>query len=222
MPSCEWLQHDQRNNRRSIADAIDVLPSDGAWTGEIRVGGLRLPSQEVVGQVAVLAENAAAGLTSIVSLPACKKFRARRHGSQESEKFDIFRLDGAAVDDSGHVELVDGTRLRAVEVIPAPLPDNVTDLDWLIVHHTIDLIQAQQECYRSLIPELPPVLDCSKLPALSGKIRIPELKVIQGHIADREPALANLSEQQIANTLRKFGIRIPRTRPRRAGATPTP
>lgn len=41
MPSYEWLQPDERNKRRSIADATDLLPSDGAWRGEIRVGGLR-------------------------------------------------------------------------------------------------------------------------------------------------------------------------------------
>src|SRR5689334_6732772 len=137
MPSYEWLQPDERNKRRSIADATDLLPSDGAWRGEIRVGGLQLPSREVVGQVAVFAKNAVAGSISIVTLPTCKKSRGRREGSQELEEFDSFRLNGAIVDGSGTVELVDGTRLRAVEVVPALLPYNVTDLDWRILHYTI-------------------------------------------------------------------------------------
>ncbi|UPJ74512.1 hypothetical protein [Bradyrhizobium sp. 187] len=119
MPSYEWLQPGERNKRRSIADATDLLPSDGARKGEIRVVGLQLRSREVVGQVAVFAKNAVAGSISIVTLPTCKKCRGRREGSQEVEEFDIFRLDGAIVDGSGTVELVDGTRLRAVELVPA-------------------------------------------------------------------------------------------------------
>lgn len=212
MPRYEELQSDERTKRRSIADAINLLPSDGAWRGQIRVGGLQLPSQDVVGLIAVYAENAAADTILIVTLPSAKQFRARPEGSQELGTFDIFRLDGAIVDGRGTVELVDRTRVRAVEVVPALLPYNVTDLDWLILHHTIALMKAEQECYTYPIcfADRRDALDCSTLRNLSG--RIPLLKQIQGDIADQEPALKDLSEQKIADTLCKFGIRTPRRR----------
>lgn len=222
MPRYEWLQPDERTKRRSIADAIDLLPSDGAWRGEIRVSGLQLPSQDVVGLIAVFAEHAAADTTSIVTLPSAKQFRARPEGSQELETFDIFRLDGATLDGRGTIELVDGTRLRAVEVVPALLPYNVTRRDWLILHHTIARMKAEQECYTYPIrfADRRVALDCSTLRNLSG--RIPLLKQIQGDIADQEPALKDLSQQKIADTLCKFGIRIPRPRQaQRRGSTAT-
>lgn len=216
MPRYERLQEDQRGKRRTIADAIEVLHSNGVFdaarTGEIRVGALQLPSQEIVGLVSAFVESAADETISIVSLPTSAQLRAKRQGNAELETFAIFQLDGATFDSSCSVELLDGTRLSAVEVIPSLLPYDVTDLDWRIVHHSIAFIRAEQECYRSPIPGWPPALDCSTLPALKG--RIPLLKQIQGHIADRE--LKSPSEQQIANTLRKFGMRTPIARPRRA------
>ncbi|MBR1295113.1 hypothetical protein [Bradyrhizobium ottawaense] len=201
MPPFEWLQPNECKNRRSIADAVNHLP-DGAWTGEIRVGGIRLPTGEIVGLVAVFSENATSG----VALPGATKFQARRHGSEELEEFDVFRLDGATVDDSCTVELVDGTRLRAVEVVPALLPYNVTDLDWRILHHTIALMKAEQECYTYPIRFAQPsdALDCSKLPALRGKV--PPRKEILRYIAKQEPALKLPSRQKIDDTLHKFGM----------------
>ncbi|WP_128957109.1 hypothetical protein [Bradyrhizobium zhanjiangense] len=216
MPRYEWLQPDERKNRRSIADTIDVLHAhavfDGVRTVKIRIGGLRLPSQDVVGLVAVFAENAAAETTFIITLPSARQFRAQCHGRQKLEKFDIFRLDGATVDGNCNVELVDGTRLRAVEVIPALLPNKVTDLDWRILHLTIAMTNAERECYAYPIRFAQPgdALDCSTLPDLKG--RVPLLKEIKAYIEEREPALKNLSEQTIADVLCKFGIRIPRPR----------
>lgn len=206
MPAYEWLKPHDRKNRRSIADAIDLLHPQGAWTGKIRVGGLKLPSQDVVGLVAVFAENDVAETTFIVTLPSAKQFRARRHDRQEIEIFDIFRLDGATVDGFGNVELVDGTRLRAADVIPAPLPTTVTELEWSILHGTIALMKAEQECYTYPAPFGQPsqALDCSKLPGLKGKV--PPRKEILRYIAKQEPALKSLSRQKVADSLRKFGM----------------
>jgi len=218
VPSYERLQANQRDKRRAIADIIDVLVQNNIAPehpngARVRVGALQLPSEEIVGLVDVFVESAADEKTFIVSLPTSAQFRAKRQGSSEIETFDIFQLDGAIIHFSGGVELPDGTHLRAVEVVPALLPYNVTDLDWCIVHHTIEFIGAGQECYTYPIRFKRPqdALDCSTLPGL--KDRIPLLKQIQGYIADREPTLKDLSEQQISNTLRKFGMRIPVRRP---------
>ncbi|GMO78009.1 hypothetical protein BwSG20_53220 [Bradyrhizobium ottawaense] len=209
MPHCEWLQSNERDNRRSIADAMDLLHQHAAFEGghtvKIRIGGLRLPSQHIVGLVAVCAENAAAETAFIVTLPTCKKVWARRHGREDLEEFDIFQLDGATVHGNGNVELIDGTRLRAVEVVPTLLPYNVTDLDWCILHHTIAMMKAEQECYTYPIPSAQTsALDCSKLPALRAKI--PPRKEILRYIAKQEPALKRPSRQKIDDTLHKFGM----------------
>ncbi|WP_439364430.1 hypothetical protein ACNJYD_32585 [Bradyrhizobium sp. DASA03005] len=204
--------------RRSIADALDVLHRsatfDGGHTVKLRIGSLRLPSQDIVGLPAVVAESAVGETTFIVSLPACKKVRARRHGRDDLEEFDIFQLDGATVCGSGIVELVDGRRLRAVEVVPVLLPYNVTDLDWRILHHTIAMMKAEQECYTYPMQEgctysihfaqPSDALDCSKLPALRGKV--PPRKEILRYIAKQDPALKPPSRQKIDDTLHKFGI----------------
>ncbi|MGY3343523.1 MULTISPECIES: hypothetical protein [unclassified Bradyrhizobium] len=210
MPHLE-LQRDKRNKRRSIADALNVLHQHAAFYGghtvKIRIGRLRLPSQDIVGLVGVCAENAAAETAFIVTLPTCKKVRARRLGREDLEEFDIFQLDGATVHGNGNVELVDGTRLRAVEVVPALLPYNVTDLDWHILHHTIAIMKAEQECYTYPIRFAQPTdaLDCSKLPALRGKVP-PRKEILRHIIAKQGPALKRPSRQKIDDTLRKFGM----------------
>ncbi|TWB59230.1 hypothetical protein [Bradyrhizobium sacchari] len=215
MPHCESLQPEERDNRRSIADAVDLLHQhaafDGGHTVKIRIGGLRLPSQDIVGLVAVCAENAAAETSFIVTLPTCKKIRARSHSREDLEEFDIFQFGGATVHGNGNVELVDGTRLRAVDVIPVLLPYNLTELDWVILRRTIEMKGAEQECYTYSIPFDRPVkaFDCRNLP-LRGTA--PPVKEILRYIAKREPTLKRLSRQKVDETLRKFGMWRPRTR----------
>lgn len=225
MPRYEWLQEDRRDERLGLADVIDVLHSradfDGARAGEIRVGELRLPSDEIVGLVCALIECPAHGTIFIVSLPASAQFRAKRRDGSKVETFDIFQLDRATFDSSGSVELANGARLRAVEVIPALRPYQETKLDWRIVHHTIAYLQAEEECYRCPIEFVSPFLDCSTLPGLRLRRKTPLLKQIKDHIEKREPGLNGVSEQKIADALRKFGIRIPVARPRRPRAMPT-
>lgn len=229
----ERLAESERNLRRTVADAIEILRT-GAVFGRhdravISVGPLTLPSREAVGVVQLVFESPALARRFVVSLPSSKHFRAVRRGSAAHEQFDIFRLGGAVVDGAGTVRLSDGEAIRAVEVIPADLPDVPTELDWQIVECVISLIEAEEFCYRSLrdgiAPELrehmPEVraIDCSKLCDLTlqdlkrpGKPLL--LKSIAEALEERGSPL-KVSEQKIADALRKFGIRIPKTRPRR-------
>lgn len=170
MPRYRWLEEDQRNRRRGIADVIEVLLRHGAFDHplavQIRVGALRLPSEEVVGLVGVFVENPVEEATSIVTLPSSKQFRAKRHGSQEIESFDTFRLDGATFDGSGAVELADGARLCAVEVTPAlprsamhrnrmPLEELAVDLLFdTFGEHRYNRSPQEYEHLASLIPPL--------------------------------------------------------------------
>jgi hypothetical protein len=215
------LREDQRNHRFTVSDAIDVLVSAGFGDddfAEIRINGMRLPSREVVGLPNVFFSSDALGAT-MVSLATSAQFKAKRQGEVDARLFSIFELDGAEVYNNGSVRLPDGTTLRAVEVIPAKLPLKPSDLDWLIVHHVIWIIGAEDRCYRSLrehakprcldlpediVPEIR-IIDCG---ALKGH-ELPSLKYLAWQIGKKQPTL-EVSDQKIADALLKFGMRIPR------------
>jgi hypothetical protein len=214
----ERLREKGRTLRRTIADAIEILRQDVGFKdtdrARIQVGGLRLPSQETVGLVHVLFDSLDER-TFIVSLPTSGEFRAKRLGYSKADIFDIFELDDAIVDGNCAIRLRDGTVVRAVEVVPALLPHKVTEMDLSIVHQTIELVGAKDETrYRFPADLKLPAdgLDCSTLPSLQD--RIPLLKLIKAHIEDHEPSLKGISEQQISDSLQKFGMRIPKKRPR--------
>jgi hypothetical protein len=222
----ELLREEERNHRFTVQDAIDVLPTSAGFEdndfAEIRVGGLRLPSDKEVGLPNVFFSSNALGKTLVVSLPTSAQFKAIRQGEADARLFSIFELDGAKVDNNGSVRLSDGTVLRAVEVIPENLPLKPSELDWLIVHHTIWIIGAEDRCYRSLrehakprcldLPEdiVPDIrsIDCGALKDLE----LPSLKYLAREIAKKHPMLKKLSHQKIADALRTFGMRIPRSR----------
>jgi hypothetical protein len=218
LPQYKRLREEGRTLRRTIADAIEVLRQDARFKdtdrARIQVGGLRLPSQETVGLVGVLFDSLDER-TFIVSLPTSGEFRAKRPGHSKADIFDIFELDDAIVDGNCAIQLRDGTVVRAVEVVPALLPHIVTETDLSIVHQTIELVGAKDETrYRfpadlKLLPA--DGLDCGTLPSLQD--RIPLLKRIKAHIEDHEPSLKGISEQQISDSLQKFGMRIPKKRP---------
>jgi hypothetical protein len=217
----EVLAEQHRRSRRTMADAMAVLRDhvDFAETdrAEIRVGRLKLPSAEVVGLVQTVFIQPGSDKGHVVSLPTSKRFRARRPNTSEYERFDIAELHEATLDGTGNVRLRDGATLRAVEVIPARLPLAPSALDWLIVYHTIRFVDAEEQCFQSLrdafndlpIDMVPDLfwIDCSKLNGLP----IPTLDSIAAYIASIERTL--VSQQKIADTLRKFGVRFPQPRP---------
>lgn len=223
-PHYERLAEGERRSRRTVADALEVLRQQAGFSDadcvEVHLGRFRLPSGELVALVDLQFHTEPK--TYVVSLPTSAHFTAKRPPSAKREEFDIVRLDCAIVEGDGHVRLADGTMLSAVEVQPANLPLEPSDLDWKIVHHTIALIEAEDHCYRRLEKGLPGhlqdgqpdirLLDCSRLAGL----KLPGPKVIAHYIAKRDPAMKKLSHQKIADALTKFGMRhsIPRARTR--------
>jgi hypothetical protein len=218
------LQEEHRADRRTVADALETvrqhLALDNVMRAHIEIGPLRLPSGERTALVDVVFPD----LGCRVSLPTSARFRAL--SGSERKQFEIGRLEGAEVCFDGSVQLADGTKLRAIEVHATALPHNPTDLEWRIVRHTVAIIGAEERCYRSLregvpselqhmVPELR-FLDCSKLAGLE----LPPLKEITSFIAERDWTLKKLSQQKVADALRRFGIRVPNLRPRRAAHTP--
>ena len=216
---------ENKNGRRTIADAIDVLCKHANFGQQdqaiIRVDALPLPSYQAVAQVHAVFENLARDVTYFVWLPSASKCKAQRDGRSEYEMFAIFDLDAAVINSDGTVLLSDHRRLRAVEVVPEFLPYELTDLEWRILHHTIQYMGIEDRVYRSHwegldthLQEGLPVsrgLDFSRLVGLD----VPFLKQIQGYIADKDDPSARMpSPETIAATLKKCGMRIPASRPR--------
>jgi hypothetical protein len=157
-------------------------------------------------------------LDCIVSLPTSARFQGRSEENSQLNIFEISRLDGAEVGTGGSVLLIDGTRLRAVEVVPTHLPYKPSELEERILRHVIAL-RKSYDCYRSIREGLPEdqqqqvpdlrVLDYARV----CSIHAPPLKAIQGYITEKDPEL-KVSNQKIADALAMCGMRIPRRRPR--------
>jgi hypothetical protein len=225
MPQYVRWQEERRTSRRSIADALEAAWQDPApgevLRAQIRIGPMRLPSGEWTALVDIIFPD----LACIVSLPTSARFRARSGTSSEHQEFEIFRLDGAEVASDGSILLVEGTRLRAVEVIPTHLPYKPSELEERILGHFIALTKSYH-CYRSIREGLPEdlqhqvpdlrALDYGRLATIEAR----PLKVIRAFIEDHDPQL-EVSNQKIADTLAMCGIRVPRRRPRRAAARAT-
>jgi hypothetical protein len=219
----EILAEDRRTSRRTMADAIAVLQDYAGFAetdhAEIRIRCLNLPSAEVVGLVQIVFDCPVNDKAYVVSLPTSKQFRARRPNTSEYERLDIAQLHEATLDGTGNVRLTDGATLRAVEVLPARLPLAPSTLDWLILYHTIRFVGAEEQSSQSLRDAFndPPIdmipnlfwIDCGKLTGLA----IPKLDSITAYITSIERTLV-VSQQKIADTLRKFGVRFPQPRPR--------
>jgi hypothetical protein len=217
----ELLAENDRGKRRTIADALEVLRTSANFeqgdVANVRIGMLRLPSDQIVGLVLVSFDSTVHRKTFFVSLPTADRFRAKLENMPGSQEFEISRLDGATINGEGHVQLSDGTQIRGVVVIPTLLPYNITPLDWAIIRQTVAELGIKEECrydpgelIRRTWGANPfhGSIDCSKL---SGR-QAPLLKTIQARIEDDEPNFRTVSLQKIADTLRKFNMRIPTSR----------
>jgi hypothetical protein len=215
----------------TIAHAIKTLESVGFATDDtakIRTGGLRLPSGEVVGLISALFSSLKHDKIFIVSLATSRCFQARHEARSELAQFDIFELDEAVFSWAGDVVLANGAKLRAVEVLPAQLPYDFSDLERRIVQFTISMMGATDRCYRYFGSGLPPQYQdiAPRIRALDfetftergnrPKLKTPPLKVIQGNFLDANPDLKSLSRQTISNTLSKIGLHQPTRRPKAA------
>src|SRR6266850_1285845 len=221
------LRESSRTLRTTIADALDVLEVDTNFRpGDCTIIWLQ-PLQlqtEVVWLVSVVFELPAQDIGFVVPLRTAKAFFAIDQDTSQKRLFEMELLDGAIVGSKG-VDLVSGNRIRAVEIVPARLPYELSELDEAIIHLTISLIPvAEDRCYRDLRDDLAVeeregisclrFLDFSKLsegpnrPALD----VPYLKVIRGKLEQLYPDRTTPSEKKIADALEKVGIRTAQRR----------
>ena len=225
MRCCEFLRSDEQSRRRTVQDALEVLRQSVGFgehdRARIGICRMQLPSMEVVASVSVQFDPPSSEITYCVLLPSALQFWA--YGAQstkEREQFDICRLEGASVGDTGDVVCTDSALLRAVEIIPTPIPKHPSATAWRIVKHVISKSPDRRRYVRSLWLGMSRkkrrkmsdvrAVDCGTL----RKLRAPPLKVIEWQMEEQYPHLPKPSSQTIANALRDFGIRIPRDRPR--------
>jgi hypothetical protein len=216
MKKHERLAEPDRLLRRTAMDALEVLRREAGFRAEDRakfhIGLIRLSSGDKVGLVDIRFDSPDRKTVCCVSLPTSTHFSAIPHDLPVSRRFEIARLVRAQIDHCGHVRLNDGSQVRAVEIEPARLPIKPSNLDWHIVHLTLELVGAKH-CYRSLREGVPPdqrtmvpdlhFLDVARLSGLA----LPPLRDITRYIVSRHK---KVSRQQVANALQKFGIRTPR------------
>jgi hypothetical protein len=226
MPQERRLQEQDRSSRRTIADAVDIVRQTLGGVeiarARVHVYPLLLPS----GKPTALVDIVFSDLGCRVSLPTSTRFTGLSDIDSQRKEFEIALLDGAEVSSDGSVRLASGLKVRAVEVVPTPLPYIPSQLDEKILRHVIELTKSDH-CYRRLLEGLPgdvqerfeeelreaSAVDYSRI----RRLHVPALKVIRGYINDKEPAL-RLSEQKIADALAIFGARTPRRRERKGRA----
>ncbi len=212
------LAEPDRTKRRTAMDALEVLRKQADFqdndTAQFHIRLLRLPSGEKVGLVDIHSHDPKSDTIHCVSLPTSTHFNAIPDGFPVSRRCEVSRLNRAKIDGMGRIELEDRSKMRALEVEPALLPVEPSDLDWRIVHLTLEFIDAK-DCYRSLREGISPedyylvpnehFIDMARLSGLA----LPPLRKIADFIAGK---YREVSGQQIANSLRKFGIRHPQAR----------
>jgi hypothetical protein len=218
MRNYERLLEDKRTSRRTVADAIAVLEQSAAFgsddTATIQVGRLQLPSGEVAGLVQVIFDLPCSEQSYVVSLPSSTHFYSRRSNSAPQE---VELLHQALVDSRAEVVLATGTSLHAVELVPARLPVEPTELDYRIVYATIAFTGGRQTGCRKLRdePSLQDVID--QIPDLQfldllrvQNLPIPSLDSIAAYLRQTGPDLPVPSNEKIASALLNFGLRFRR------------
>ena len=208
-----------------MAGVIDLLCGQAGFDlrhiATIEIAPLQLPSADVAWLTNV-AFQVDSDIRAHVSLPASAVFHAAISGESRYQIFCSKLLDGAILDATGRVSLIDGPELKAVEVLPTISRVYPSTLDYAIIHCLIEFNNAQSWCYENPIDHLPASLrnqDWRDLRTINlgrlHQLKIPALKVLAGYFIRRCPGRRPPSEQKVADTLRACGLRIPDQRPRK-------
>lgn len=233
----EFLRQRERRHRRTINDAIAVFEEElhvkaenafaSGFTAKVQVSNLGLPWSDTVSVVSCIFTNAAMERSFVVPIATSSTFRAAPERVTEHQSFDIFQLNDAEIFSSGDLRLTDGMRLRAVEVVPTPLPYNPTDLERRIISFTVRKTGEIDRCYPSLFASLPPdlseglpdirMLDYSTFAESKDRprLKIPALKVIRADFLKENDDIKSLSLQKVSDALTKAGLFIPIRRRKR-------
>lgn len=232
----EFLRQNERAHRRTINDAIAVFEAEldlklghgfaPDITAKIQVDGLRLPSRDVVGLVRCAFTSTTRDHSFVVPLATSSTFLAKREHGAKRESFDIFQLNDAEIYSSGDLRLKNGAKLRAVEVVPARLPYELTDLERRIIKFAVDKTGEFDRCYRNPFASLPVhlsvglpevrVLDYSSFAKNDDRprLKVAGLKEIQADFLEANDDIKSISRQKISDALAKAGLLVPIRRPK--------
>ena len=149
-PLCLSRTIDGRQSMRSVVDARDALENaahlqEGSHA-QIRALPLCLPSGEFTYIILVVSQQHRNDAAWGVALPSCTRVRAKKENGKAIEVHASL-LEKAWVDPSGVTRLQDGRTVRAINVVPTPLPWELTALQKRIVYWTLKFIEAEQDCY---------------------------------------------------------------------------
>lgn len=217
MPMLQYvtLAEGNKHNRRSLADAIDLLITHADFKpghlAEICTGRLPLYAAEPLIQLCIQFRNPAESVTFLVWLPTSVRFKATSLDQSTADNLGTAKLNDATVDFSGNVVLATGEQLRAVEIIPSILPYDLSDLEWRILECTIKCMKIEDVVVRTWGEELDSEVQAT-LPEIHGidfqrlkGFEVPPLKVLQDFITKQ--GIKRVSLEKISNTLSKCGMR---------------
>ena len=148
-------------------------------------------------------------------MPSSATFSARTTIG-DRQQYEIQKLNDARSDSEGNVELANGQFLHQIELIPAPAHYDFSETEQKIVMAAIEFLQRQglleHQCYRSpdekLLPDMK-FVDYAQV----AKVQIKRLKPVVRFIM--ELGLPDVTEAFIAATLKRAGMQLPRSRPRK-------
>jgi hypothetical protein len=211
------LAERNKHNRRSLADAIELLNAHAGFhtndRATIRTSQLRVAAKEPIVQLYVIFQSLSSKVTFLVSLPASSHCTSMAPETNTFETIATLSLNDALVDYWGNVVLTDRTQLKAVGVIPTPLPYELSNLDCQILRHIIRFMKIDDEVFRTLGEELDseirttlPEIRAIDFQRLPGR-KIPLLKQLINSMADSGDFPKVPSVQKISTTLSKCGMR---------------
>lgn len=208
--------HDRgRKDRRSVADAVEILRLDGGFSeavsAVIRTAPITLPTDGAGSLVQLVCGE----LGIVVTLPTSNAFTGRNTAG-ETIDFDIAHLNGASVNARGVkpvVKLIEGTSLTAVTLSPVRQMRGLNERDWRILYGVIAFADLGDHCFLHVDKEKWPDWKYVDFHALQ-KAEIFGLKDLVTYLLVKRGF--QVSEQTVANTLNKCGIKH---RHRKAGAT---
>jgi hypothetical protein len=215
------LAEGNKHNRRSVADVIDLLITHAGFQvgdrAKIRTILMPLAVKDPVFQFCIVFPRLRTSETFLVWLPTSSRFAARATDHTRIRKYNTPDLNDASVDYCGNAALLNGMQLRAIEIVPAPLPYEFSELDRRIVMSTIYFMKIEGVVFRTLGEELDPetrasiptirAIDFRRLRQHLGELTLPCLKQLQGFMADSDEFIKTPSQQKISSTLLKCGMR---------------
>jgi hypothetical protein len=228
----ETLSEGNKHNRRSVADGVDLLIRYAGFQvgdrAKIRTPLFPLAAKEPLAQLCIVFHRLDTGVTFLVWLPTSGRFTAKASDQTAIKQFNTPDLDDASVDYLGNVVLLSGAKLRAVEIMPAFLPYELSDMDRRILRNTINFMKIEDLVFRTLGEELDPetratlpVIRAIDFQRLRG-LKVPRLKQLQGFMAERGDFIKTPSLQKISSTLSNCGMRAVERRRHSADAQASP